>query len=75
MLVSKCAPFSITMHGKFRWLDLCMQVQKLRLVLRSKGLRAVRVGTVDDYQVCFISRPPSLHVQDILSVDSNQVDP
>ena len=32
------------------------QVQKLRLLLRERGLGAVRVGTVDDYQV----RPTSL---------------
>lgn len=29
----------------------CIQVQKLRLVLRSRKLGAIRVGTVDDYQV------------------------
>lgn len=28
-----------------------MQVQKVRLLLRERGLGAVRVGTVDDYQV------------------------
>lgn len=27
-----------------------MQVQKIRLLLRQRGLGAVRVGTVDDYQ-------------------------
>ena len=27
-----------------------MQVQKIRLLLRERGLGAVRVGTVDDYQ-------------------------
>jgi hypothetical protein len=27
------------------------QVQKIRLLLRQRGLGAVRVGTVDDYQV------------------------
>ena len=27
-----------------------MQVQKIRLLLRARGLGAVRVGTVDDYQ-------------------------
>jgi hypothetical protein len=33
-----------------------LQVQKIRLLLRQRGLVAVRVGTVDDYQVggaCF----------------------
>jgi hypothetical protein len=29
-----------------------LQVQKIRLLLRQRGLGAVRVGTVDDYQVC-----------------------
>ena len=47
------------------------QVQKIRKLLRSKGLGAVRVGTVDDYQgqeekVMFIStvvsRAPSKHL-------------
>ena len=28
----------------------CAQVQKIRLLLRERGLGAVRVGTVDDYQ-------------------------
>lgn len=28
----------------------CFQVQKIRLLLRERGLGAVRVGTVDDYQ-------------------------
>jgi hypothetical protein len=28
-----------------------LQVQKIRLLLRQRGLGAVRVGTVDDYQV------------------------
>lgn len=28
----------------------CVQVQKIRLLLRERGLGAVRVGTVDDYQ-------------------------
>ena len=45
------------------------QVQKIRLLLRERGLGAVRVGTVDDYQgqeerIIFIStvlsRPESL---------------
>lgn len=31
--------------------SLAGQVQKLRLVLRSRGLGVIRVGTVDDYQV------------------------
>lgn len=29
---------------------MCVQVQKVRLLLRERGLGAVRVGTVDDYQ-------------------------
>jgi putative helicase MOV10L1 len=50
-----------------------VQVQKIRLLLRERGLGAVRVGTVDDYQgqeerIIFIStarvpshRSPAMH--------------
>jgi hypothetical protein len=50
-------------------MPLFLQVQKIRLLLRQRGLGAIRVGTVDDYQgqeerIIFIStvlsRPESL---------------
>jgi len=68
-LISGLLKTNVTMEDIGVMAPYRRQVQKLRLLLRSRGLGAIRVGTVDDYQgqeekIIFIStvltRPESL---------------